>query len=334
MAQYPIESRFRPTNPVLQDIVSGLANDPGKFVAQAVLPAIDVAGESSGTIMTLAAGDMFGNPDADFARALGATAHESRGVELGNTTYRVAEYAAMVPADWKQLSRAQLPAQVELKSLLLAKLMADLFIAQEVRMAELFLANAAGTPATGTWTLNTTPATKWDAATSDPLSDIELGVESVAGFGLDANTMLIGRGARRSLQKNDSFLEFLPVNSDRGFMESSAVKARLASLYGVPADRIFYLDAQRNTASPGQTPVLANIGDDEMWIGHISGSGVQLAGGVTLQPTAAARFVEQEFKVEEWDDPARNSVWQKVSHAEVAQVVTASLGYLIHTTNT
>lgn len=330
MAQYPIESRLRPVNPVLQDIVSGIANDPGKFVAQRALRAVDVAGESSGTILTLADTDLFGDPDANFARGLGATAFESMGVQLGNTTYRVQEYAAMVPADYKQLSRAQLPQQVELKSLLLAKLMHDLMIAQERRFSTLFSASA-------TWTNNAQGGgagfTSWNAAGSDPLTDINNAVESVAANGVDPNTIIIGRGARQSLQTNDTFLEFLPLNSDRGFMEADAVRARLSSLFGVPADRIFYVDARFNQNSPGQAVSLANIMDDEVWVGHLEASGVQMGGGVTLQPTAAARFVEQDYTVEEWDDPARNSVWQKVSHSEVMQQITDGLGYLIYDIN-
>lgn len=326
MAQFPIESRFRPVDPVLQGIVSGIANDPGKFMAQRILPSVSTGGESSGTIMTLADTDLFGDPDAKYERALGATAHEISGVKLGNTTYRVQEYAAMVPADLKQLSRSQLPQQVELKSLLLARLMHDLLIAQERRMSTLFSSST-------TWTNNTDPTTSWNAAGSDPLADINTAVESVAANGVDANTAIIGRGARQSLQTNDTFLEFLPLNSDRGFIEADAVKARISSLFGIPVERIFYVDGRYNSASQGQSASLTNIMDDEMWIGHISTQSVPFGGGVTLQPTAAARFVEQEFMVEEWDDPARNSVWQKVCHSEQMLQITAGLGHLIYNIN-
>ena len=44
MAQHPIESRFRPVDPILQGIVSGIANDPGKFMTSRILPGIDVGG--------------------------------------------------------------------------------------------------------------------------------------------------------------------------------------------------------------------------------------------------------------------------------------------------
>lgn len=329
MAQHPIESRFRPVDPILQGIVSGIANDPGKFMTSRILPGIDVGGESSGTIMTLANSDLFGDFDANYKRQLGATAHEAKGPELGNLSYRVQEYAAMITADLKQLSRSQLPQQVELKSLLLTKLMNDLMIAQERRMGTFF--NTAAT-----WT-SADPGTKWDVAGSDPLSDIEVAVETVAGAtGSDPDTMVISRTARRLLQKNDTFLEFLPLNSDRGFMEADAVKSRLSGLFGVAVDRIFYVDARYNSVSAdiSGTNTLLDCMPDGLWVGKLNTTGVQLDGGVTLQPTAAARFVEHDFEVSEWDDPARNSVWQKVAHSEQIRTVTPALGYLISNTDT
>lgn len=326
MAQFPTSSTNRPVDPVVQSLTYALANKRDKYIAGKVLPLIPTQGQQTGTIMGLDIETLFGNVDANYRRGEGASYHESYGPKLGNTTFRCQEYGDSVPVDLNTLSRSELPA--DLKAVHAYQIMENLLIAREVRHANVF-----GTA--GNWTNSATPGVKWDAAGGDPIGDLETAIETVAGYGLRPNTMVIGRQARRTLQTAPALLEFLPTTVDRNIMPGGMLRNKLADLFEIPSARIFYGDAVRNSLSPGQTiTTLADVWGDWVWVGYLDTASVAFQGGVSLQPTAAACFSEFDFRMEEWDDPSRNSIKMKVAHSEDEVVIQAQLGYLVNDVTT
>ena len=322
MAQFPTAITNRPVDPVVQSLTFALANRNDSFIYQKVLKPTPTASQSTGTIMGINIETFFGDSAASYERGEGGTYSEAFGPKLSNTTFRCQEYGRMVGVDRKTLSRSELPA--DLRAVHNAQIMTHLRIAQEVRGATMF-----GTAAN--WTNSTTVAagSKWDSAGGDPIGNLETAIETVAGYGLRPNTIIMGRQARRTLQKSPVFLEFLPTTGDRNIVPTGMLKGKLAELFEVSADRIFFGDSVRNTAHPGKTVSLADIWGDWVWVGYLDVGSVPIEGGVSVQPTAAARFVEQDWEMVEWEDEARNSVVTRVSHSEDDVVIQAQLGYLI-----
>ena len=141
--------------------------------------------------------------------------------------------------------------------------------------------------------------------------------------------MVVSRQARRTLQQSPAILEFSATTGDRNKMTTSGLKAKLAALFEMEIENIFYAEGRRNTASPGQTPVLADVHDDYLWVGYLGTASVPFEGGVNLQPTAAARFQEFDFEEREWDDDDTKTLWTGISYSEQMKVVQAQLGYPI-----
>lgn len=325
MAQFPSAYTNRPVDPVVQSLTFALANKNDSFIYQNVLRPTPTQSQSTGTIMGINTETFFGDSAASYERGEGGTYSEAFGPKLTNTTFRCQEYGRMIGVDRKTLSRSELPA--DLRAVHNAQIMTHLRIAQEVRGATLF-----GT--SGNWTNSNTPGNKWDAAAGDPIGDLEVAIETVAGYGLRPNTIIMGRQARRTLQKSPAFLEFLPTTGDRNIVPTGMLRGKLAELFEVQANRVFFGDAVRNTAHPGKTVTLADIWGDWVWVGYLDVGSVAIEGGVSVQPTAAARFVEADWEMVEWEDEARNSLITRVSHSEDDVVIQAQLGYLIDNVTT
>lgn len=319
MAQYPIESNSRPVNPVVQSLAFGLANE--MFIAGNILPDVSTDGQNGGTIMGVGLETHFGNVDASYARAEGGSYHESYGPILTNTTFRTREYSDSVPVDRRTLTRTLYPDDLQAQHL--GQIMNNLLIARELRVSNLLLTAA-------NWTnSNTLAADFWDTAAGDPVGDMQTAYETVSGFGVRPNTIVIGRQARRTLQTAPALLEFLRTDGDRNRMTRGALRSWLAGQFEISEDRIFFGDSVRNTASPGQTVTLGDIWGDSMWFGHLNTQAVAFEGGVSMQPTAAARFVEDGWEMKQWDDENRNSIKMAAAIAEDELVIQAQIGYPI-----
>lgn len=325
MAQFPTSSTSRPVDPVVQGLVYALANEQDNFIADKALPDIDTDAQQSGTIMGYGIEAFFGNIDANYRRGAGASWHESHGPKAGSATFRCQEYGDSVPMDLMALSRTQFPH--DLKAAHIFQIMQNLKIAREVRVASIF-------STTGNWTNSATPGTKWDADGGDPIGSIETAIETVAAYGLRPNTMILGRQARRTLQKASAILEFLPTTGDRNIMPSGMLRGKLADLFEIKPERILYGNAVRNSVSIGQTVAMGDIWGDFVWVGYLNNAGVPFGGGVQVQPTAAARFTEKGWDIAEWDDENRNSIKARLCHSEDEVVVQAQLGYTINDVTT
>lgn len=318
MSQFPLDGNSRPVDPIVESLVTGYANAMGNFIAGRVLPAVPTLGQRTGTIMGADISNFFGNADADYKRAEGAAHHSDFGPKLTNQTFLTQEYAEKCGVDWVKLSRSQLPQS--LQAMAIARVQNNLMIAREARLSSLL-----GTG--GNWTNTASPGTKWDAAGGDPVGDISTAIETVGGYGVRPNTMVVSRQARITLQQSPAILEFSATTGDRNKMSESGLRAKLAALFEIDADRIYYAEGRSNSASPGQTVSLGDIHDDYLWVGYLSTVSVPFEGGVELQPTAAARFEEFDWQMLQWDDPDRKSLYTGISHSEQMKVVQAQLGY-------
>lgn len=123
------------------------------------------------------------------------------------------------------------------------------FVTRQVllrREKEFATAYFAGSTWTGSSTgADITPATKWDSASSDPVSDVDLQKEAIrqkTGYG--ANTLVVSPQAHRAIKNNVAVLDRI-----RYTQRAVVTEELLAALFGV--DRYIVANATNNTAAEG-----------------------------------------------------------------------------------
>lgn len=325
MSPRPTAAQYRAVNPVYQGLVLGYANADENLIAEKVCPPKNTEGQSSGTIYVISRGDQFGDPTDDLQWHLGTSPHLSAGFGTSTTSFSCHGYADKAGIPRKAKSRSDIP--LDLAELHLGTITQNLKIKQELRTSAAFF-NAS------TFTQNTTlaGATQWSAATSDPFTNISVGIETVeAATGRTPNTIIFGRQPWYSFMRNAAVLNFLATDKDRQIISNSDAAALLMQKF----DGIKNVHVGRGryrTTNPNQTLTLADCWGDYVWIGNIDQSDTILspaAGKVAIKPTAVARFQEEGFTPVEYYNEDTDTDYLRVSHYEDLVVTSASDGYLI-----
>jgi len=343
---FPLDSSKRPANPVLRGVLLGLVNADESFIQNRVLPiaptTADVLagaeGYWTGVMRAYQDHTLFGDPNAREEVAPLEDVPTSIGAQLTSVSFRCREYArdALIPtSDIAKLNDTPSNSMaINAMSAYLSKVITEMMILRERRVAELFFTAS-------NWTNNTTPGTKWDLATSDPIGDIETAVETVAGYGRMPNVCILGRQAYRTLRQSNPFLEFRSTDSDRSIMNAGRVGEVLRQDFGIQhtfVGRAVYNTDQTYTES-GLS--LSDIWGDNMWIGYLpmgndgmpSSVGTPMGDGeVVVTPSAVARIVGKEWSTSELPEgayAAKRARAVRVEHWEDLLVAQDFLGYLL-----
>ena len=338
MAVFPTNNKFRPVDPVLAGVFAGLANAPSRYVADDVLPVIangTGAGSgsenfSTGTIQIVSPDAFFGDPTRSNERNPGSGFNRGDGAQLAPITYATQYYGRESAVDLDEEARAQLGGRIGLKELVMAPEVAALRIEKEIRVASFF-------QTASNWTTTTTLAApaKWDQSTSDPIGDIDDGVEAVGAWGPDADTIIFDRQSASDLRKNPLFLQFLGDQLNRQIVSDQTIAELMKMHWGLNA---YFAKARKKTSkgAPGAaSPTLANIWTDTVWIGALGGNSAPLgSNAVKVDGMAAGRIIEHEWQVREYEEPQRKGVVQQMDYSEVDKVILAQLGYTIVDTHT
>lgn len=324
MATLPTPGSTRPVSKIVSNLMLGYSNDEAAYVTSSLCPPIDTAGSHMGLIFTQELGSQFGDPSDTLERAEGSEYHEALGEVISTSTYLCREYADKSHIDYRTIARNQMP--IDLKAMRLATLRNNLLIQQEQRLASVV---SSGSVFTNSDTLTSTPVRQWGSAstgepstTSDPIKDILTRIEAVeAVSGRRPNTVLLGRMPFLIMLKTGSVCDFLSVNHNRHNLTEAEGLQLLAERLQV--EKVLVGKARRRTSAPGQTAVLADIFGDIVWVGYQSAKSAASGNGVAINPTAIARFVEEDFNSVEWDDDNRNSVAFAHKHSECLTVTSA-----------
>jgi hypothetical protein len=97
---------------------------------------------------------------------------------------------------------------------------------------------------------------QWNAANSNPLDDIERAKELIAGTGLEANTLVLGRKVWNVLRRHPDVIDLVKWGGREEGTSKQMTESAIADLVGV--ERILVAKAAKNGAAEG---VAANIGD-------------------------------------------------------------------------
>jgi len=108
------------------------------------------------------------------------------------------------------------------------------------------------------------PGTKWDAGSSDPIGDINAAREVIHdGCGMDPNTLCIGRDVYNVLCEHPDVLDKIK-HTQRGVITADL----LAAVFKV--DRVLVAGVVRNTAAEGQALSVSKIWGDDVILAHVN----------------------------------------------------------------
>ena len=118
------------------------------------------------------------------------------------------------------------------------------------------------------WSSSATPSPTWDDDTSDPLGDIETGINTVElAIGRAVNTAIIGRGLWRYLKNHPDVVDRLKYGQTSGGPAIVSLQG-VASLIGV--DRVLLTRAVKNTGNEGASDSMSYIGGNHMVLMYVS----------------------------------------------------------------
>lgn len=316
---------------VLRGILSGLANAPSDYIADAAVPMTPTK-FGRGSIPILSSGSHFGLAGQNGARLPGGEVSVGPGAGFDAVDYQIELYDRAERVPYELANRSQLP--IPVLRMYLGQAVDFLRVGREQRLA---------TVITGTtWALNTplAGADCWDTATSDPVLNISTAVEAIRG---SVNTIIMGRSTWNALRTNQTVLSALSLTQDHALMSNGTFANAVASHFNVPANRIFVGRASRlTTNNPDDASDITKLTDifgDFFWIGQVGGAGVQMSDSnpdLLFEPTALARVQESDladnymqFQRDEYKS------WQvQTGVGEHLLAVTAGLGAIITNTVT
>lgn len=325
----PSQAQYRAVHPVLQSLLIGYINPEDACIGPKLLPPIDTGGEQTGTIYTLGRGDFHGHRMNTLEWGLGAVPFQSPGFGTSEATYVCERFAEDAKIPSRAIARSQIP--LDLKRLHMARVAEDMALAQERRIANAFFSTSNFSQNTtlvapGQWTTSAGVA----ISTADPVSDIRTAIETVENNGRRANTIIFGRQAWYGFLRAPAVLEFLSLQKDRQVLTSEEARALLLGRFDT-FKQVFVGHARQNTANPNQTVSLTDLWGDGVWVGHLAeSSGSSMGNGqVAISPTAVARFVEQDWLADEFEDKPSECEVVRVQMSEDVVVTSAPDGYYI-----
>jgi hypothetical protein len=310
---------------VLEGILSGLANDPGDYIADKAVP-MTATKFGKGSISTLSAGSHFGLKGETGRRLPGGQVQVGPGLGFGAVNYDIELFDRANRVPYELVKRSQIP--VPVLQMYLADIVHFLRVGREQRLADLIT----GT----TWAANTALAGGdiWDTATSDPVQDISDAIDAIKGGA--PNTIIMGRDTWNVLRTNSTVLAALNTTMDRAMLSPSAFANAVASHFGIPEDRIFVGRAEKlssnNPEDVDDPTKLGAIHGDYFWVGRIGSAGIPLDGGdLLMSPSAIARVQESDLadNYMQYDEPAYKSWVVQAGVGEDLLAVTAGLGSLV-----
>jgi hypothetical protein len=235
------------------------------FVASQVFPTVNVSKQS----------DLFYTySQADFWRD--QVEHRADGTESAGSGYGLStdSYSAKVYALHKDVADK---VRANTDNPLNADRDASKFLAQQmlIKQEKDFVTNFFSA---GVWTDDVTPGTLWSAASSDPIGDVQTGINTVrARTGYVPNTLTVAYDVFAVLKNHVDIVDRYKYTSS-----ASVTSDMIAAVLGV--DRILVEGAMTNTAVEGATAVYTQLGVKDALLSYAPSS------PGLMQPSAGYNF--------------------------------------------
>lgn len=304
-------------NGPLTNISIAFMQDARNFVADRVFPNIPVAKQS----------DLyFTYPRGMFLRSemkKRAPASESAGIDykVSNANYFAEVYALHHDIPDQRRSNTDNPLQPDREATELLSLQA--LIHREKAWATNYFA-------AGVWANDPTPSTLWDAASgSDPLGDIETGIETMGeSTGFEPNKGVMGRPVWGVLKNHADIVDRIKY----GQTAPGAAKVSLMALAQlIEINEVMVSRAIENTAAEGATDVFAYIAGKHFLLTYAAPNpGLMVpTGGYTFSWSGYSGAGPAGQRISRERVPLKKADRVEIEQAYVQALISSDLGYLL-----
>jgi hypothetical protein len=190
-----------------------------------------------------------------------------------------------------------------------------LMLGQEIRIADLISTNGSTN-----WANSTSPATQWDNDASDPLGDVETGIETlVQNIAREPNKAIIGRQVWTKLKNHPDLLDRIK-GVERGVMTIEIMQG----LMGIP--KIAVGKSIKNTGADGASDSFSFVWGKNMvmlWSPDQGKGGLQI-------PSAGYVFGWMPFETRKFRREEEFSDVVMVRHSVDERITASDAGYIIY----
>jgi len=229
---------------ILTNLSIAYQNELDNFVASKVFPTVPVAKQSD-LYFTYSQADFF--RDQAQVRADG-TESAGSGYSLSTGTYSSKVWALHKDIGDQVRANSDTPLDPDMDA---TKFLShQLLIRQERDWASKFFT-------TSVWGTDATPSTLWDASGSDPISDIQSGINTVlSNTGYIPNTLVLSYAAYKTLRNHSDFVDRYKYTS-----ADSITPDLIGKVVDIP--RVFVMKGVYNSAQEGASAAYGQIGDKD-----------------------------------------------------------------------
>ena len=323
-------SNLHPVDEILSSLVVEAVPSDNQLIADKVIENITIP-ERSGTLLLEETRNFMGaGAGLDLERAPGASRTTIGGFDRTSTTFKAKIYAASDSIAMEDIFDSQYPGSEEQR--MARKVSRVMKLAREKRCADVLFDSTA---------FNTSsPATKYDAAGAEPLTNLHELKDTVfaAAHGINPDTMILGRDVFRVLARNPEVRGYVGTSgagiaAGNRILNDEAVIAVLRDVLGIP--NIHVGQARQDTAVPGATSSESYIWNGEtIFMGILRGSDaiVQKSGGVKAMPVAALNFQFGNMVAGQYDSLDKTRRYVYAEEVQSFQAIDSTLGHVL--TNT
>jgi len=179
----------------------------------------------------------------------------------------------------------------------------------------------------GVWGTTTTPSVLWDDPSSDPIGDIETGIETVLlATGYKPNVMALGYQAWKELKQLPDIIARIGTGSASNFDPRMVTEKLVAALFGLEEIRVGSL-VYNSAAAGASISTSFTAGKNALLCFRTSSPSI-------LEPSAGYKFAWtglasslDGIQMRRGYEARQNQNWYQILHAEDFKKTAAELGY-------
>lgn len=180
---------------------------------------------------------------------------------------------------------------------------------------------------TGVWTGDVTPSTLWDDPASDPIGDIETGIETILlATGYRPNMLALGYQVWKALKQHPDILNRIGTGSASNMDPRNVTPELIAALFGLKKVRIG--EVVENTAAAGASISMSFVAGKNALLCYSTEtpSIMEVSAGYTFTWRGLIG-TDSGIAFRSGIDPRSEESWYQIKHAEDFKRVSQQLGY-------
>lgn len=237
-------------NPILTQTAVKFMHNAKEFAAYALFP-LFLTGEQASQYYVYDRENALNVPK-NIQRAPGS-AYKRSVMKLSDDSFSCKNYGVEEPVD--DTEKAKYASALDADKSATSRATGIVMINHEIRCYK---------KATGPDVQSSSPATKWDDPTANPIGDIDAIKEVIHdNCGLDANTIVFSRDVFNVLKEREDILDKIKY-TQKGIVTADL----LAAVFGV--ENIVVAGAVTNTAAEGQAMAVSKIWGDSVVVAHVN----------------------------------------------------------------